>query len=339
MKKNILCILILLILVIAKFNTTFAVSNNENYIEEIEEDDEEETENNGGFFGINPIKIIEDAITKWTINIVNSLSTFFMDLTDSVIFPENSISVFKNVFEKIYSLSTSIAMSLLILMTLFKGFNTYILWKDGNPEENPIEIIVRYLFAIAMILCFKEIYNIFGNIVEEILNKIQELMAVSTRSDESFFTNLFNSSLGWAFIIIFIIIYIVQLAKAMITTLSKGIELFILRLGFPLACVNAVSTQASTFHSYTSSFVKAFFSVIVMKLLVSLSVTIIFNNPNPFGLAWSIASLVMVNKGSGLINQFIVPVQGGSGIIGSAMNQTGSSMIRQGLGKVPGIGK
>ena len=312
--------------------------------EDYEEDEDSEDSGGGGLFNLDLGKIIVDAITGWIVEGILKITDFFLDLTGSIIFPESSLNVLSSVYGNLYNLSLSIAMSLMLLMALYKGFNIYILWRDGNPEENPIEIVTRFLFAMALMLSFSELYNIAGNIVEDILNKINEILSISHSSSSLNIAGAIASfPIGVVCTIIFMIIYIVQLIKAMISTMSKGIELFILRLGFPLACVDAVNPQASSFHSYVSSFIKAFFSVIVMKLLVSLSVSIFINNFNPVGLVWSISSLIMVNKGSQLINQFIVPHQGGGGMLSSAMNQAGGSMINKGVGnmakKIPGIGK
>ena len=287
----------------------------------------------------NMFGFIEEWIIKSIAEAVLKLSDFCLQLTSSVIYPENSLNVISSVYYNLYNISLSIAISLMLLMALYHGFNTYILWRDGNPEENPIEIITRYLFAIAIMLSFREIYGICGGIVEEIITKINQVLVVSTKSIDNI-VDVGEKILGFVCTIIFFIVYIFQLIKAMLAIMSKGIELLIIRLGFPIACVSAVTPQASTFHAYVSSLIKAFFSVIVMKLLILLSVAIFFNNTNPIGLAWSISSLIMVNKGSALINQFIIPQQGGGGgFIGSAMSQAGGNMIRKMGGKIPGLGK
>ena len=289
-------------------------------------------------------KILIDTFTSWVSNVVLSITDFFLNLTDSIIFPERSLPVFSEVFDALYNISYCLTMSLILLMTLYNGFSIYILWKDGSPEENPFEIIIRYLCAIALVFCFKEIYYIAGSIVEDIIGHINSVLSIPhDTSSINVAEGIASFPVGAVCSIIFMIVYVVQLIKAMVSTMSKGIELFILRIGFPIACVDAVSPQASSFNSYVTSFVKAFFSVIVMKLLVSLSIAIFINNFNPLGLVWSIASLVMVNKGSHLLNQFIIPIQGGSGgMLGGAINNAGSSMLSKGLqgmaGKIPGVG-
>lgn len=296
--------------------------------------DLDEVENSKGIFST-----IIDEFLKWLLesllNILLTINDTFLDLTNSVLFPENAIGIIGNIYSNLYSLSLSISLSLMVLMTLSKGFNTYILWRDGSPEEHPFEVIIRHLFAIAMALSFNELYLIATNIVNEILGKVSDVVSLSNAGNYNDIINDLTNKLGIVFIIVFLVLYIVQLIKAMFATISKGIELLILRLGFPLACVSAVTPHASTYHSVVSSFIKAFLSVIVMKILVGLSLGIMFNNPGVESFIWAIGTLFMVNKSSQLLNQFIVPQQGGGGgMLSSSINQAGGGLINKGLHKL-----
>ena len=105
--------------------------------EDYEEDEDSEDSGGGGLFNFDLGKMIVDAITGWIVEGILKITDFFLDLTGSIIFPESSLNVLSSVYGNLYNLSLSIAMSLMLLMALYKCFNIYILWRDGNPEEIP----------------------------------------------------------------------------------------------------------------------------------------------------------------------------------------------------------
>lgn len=265
---------------------------------------------------------ITNGISEWLADFWNLID--YKTVTRTALHPESEFSVFSVVYSGLYSLVLTLSLSLLILKTLLYGFNVYILWRNGSPEENPFEIIVRHLFAIGIMLSFQEIYTIVGNIAEEILNRINQI--VSPGAGVNFVSVILNLLVGPGFLVafIFIIVYFIEYVKAIITTAAKGIELFIFRIGAPLACVSATTPQAGVFNQYIMSIIKSILSIFIMVIALNLSITIINAKPNLTGLLWATASLKLVNRGSALLSQFTTaPNQGGGGGMGGMLLQAG----------------
>ena len=116
------------------------------------------------------------------------------------------------------------------------------------------------------------------------------------------------------------IIYIVQLIKAMISTMSKGMELFILRLGFPLACVGLVNPDGGVFKSYSEKLIKSVLTVLVQIILCKIAIVLIFNVKLLFG----IAAIIMAIKTPKFLQEFMLG--GGTGGISNVIVTTSKTM-------------
>lgn len=301
-----------------------------------EKEDEDDNEDSGGFDLLGLISGIKDGIVNgikkliseffedtlgkmiisWTSDLMNTVD--FKTVSKTALMPENTFSVFTTFYNNLYVVFMTLSLSLLILKTLMYGFNVYILWRNGSPDENPMEMITRYLFAIALILVFKDLYNIIINISVEILDKINtSLVTPKFNFAEHMLSNMFppTAMISTFFTIIFVIIFIIEYIKGIVTLASKGIELFILRLGSTIAIISATTPQASIFNQYISALLKQILSIFIMTISLNLTLSIIMNKPNLIGFIWATAALKFVNKASSLLSQFsTTPNQGGGGV-------------------------
>ena len=298
------------------------------WLDEYEAESEENDEGSGWF---NPMELITgiidgiknlikdffentigDLISTWITDILNTVD--FKTVSKTALAPEEVFSVFGTIFNGLYRLFMSLSLSLLILKTLMYGFNVYILWRNGSPDENPIEMITRYIFAIALILSFNDLYKIIINISTDILNNINNLVVPHLNVSELILSNMFAPGVNFLFTVIFIVIFIIEYIKGLVTLASKGIELFILRLGSSIAIISATTPQASIFNQYISAIIKQILSIFIMTISLNISLTIIADHPNLLGFLWASAAIKQVNKASSLLSQFTTtPNQGGGG--------------------------
>ena len=71
-------------------NYMYDSGDDEGYDESVEE-----SENNAGWFNFDLGKMITDAITGWIVDAILKFTDFFLDLSDSIVFPEKSILNFR----------------------------------------------------------------------------------------------------------------------------------------------------------------------------------------------------------------------------------------------------
>lgn len=290
--------------------------------EDIENEDidssSDEEKSGDGFFGFE-FPDIGKMIQDW---IINSIKDIFVGMTkqknepdgltpngmflNNVLHLENHLPIMGNYYTALSVYLKSIALSVVILYVLWYGFKVYILWKDGNPEENPKELLVRLFVATAFILCGEEILTIATSFVSSVINKI---MSISSSTSGGSLLDQFERIMTIIGIlgIIFEILYFVEYWKMMLNTMKLGIEFFILKLIMPLPCVNIISPNSNTWNAYVSTLIKAYAGICLNVLLLSIGVKIHDTGAGgAFCGLWASAFLSLANKSKEMLGQFIV---------------------------------
>lgn len=72
-----------------------------------------------------------------------------------------------DLFEALFDIVFGFGVSLIILKFLKKGFETYVLWSDGDADEEPIALLTNFFKAMAVAVCFPTMYGWLAGIVEE----------------------------------------------------------------------------------------------------------------------------------------------------------------------------
>lgn len=81
-------------------------------------------------------------------------------------------------FNQIYQIIFSYATYLLVIVFIAKAIKTYFMMREGDSDQNPIQLVIGMLKAVIIMICFKEIYTIGVGIVGEFLNSILGVMNV-----------------------------------------------------------------------------------------------------------------------------------------------------------------
>ena len=70
--------------------------------------------------------------------------------------------------ERLFNLFYTVAVSLMVLKFLWKGFQIYVLWRDGDSDVSPHNMLIGALLAIAVCVAFPTLYNIATDITCDI---------------------------------------------------------------------------------------------------------------------------------------------------------------------------
>ena len=76
----------------------------------------------------------------------------------------------------------SYACFILVIVFISKLIKTYFLHDNGDPEKSPIHLVIGMLKAVIVMICFKEVYDIFVGITSNLLSSILGAMPVKTVS-------------------------------------------------------------------------------------------------------------------------------------------------------------
>lgn len=134
------------------------------------------------------VDMLVELIQKFIDGSSATLNSLFKSMINVVFFIErelNSIQVENGVrinFNNIYNIIFSYACFILVIIFIAKLIRIYFLQNDGDAEKNPLHLIVGMIKAVIVMICCKEIYDLFVGIVSSFLNSILSAMPVQTVS-------------------------------------------------------------------------------------------------------------------------------------------------------------
>ena len=253
-------------------------------------------------------------------NVINSA---FNGLIDMCFNAENYItSNFGSTvidFSQLKALILSLAVSLIVLKFLKKGFDMYILWTDGEADTPPLTYIVYFIRAIVTAVSFSILYDWVISIAKSFVGE-SILTAMNMANNVSLTTTIANIATSGLFTAIVALIALILLFVLYIQFLMRALEMFVLKLGFPLACVGLVNPDGGVFKSYSEKIIKSILTVLVQIILCKIAIILIMNVKMLFG----IAAIIMAIKTPKFLQEFMLG--GGTGGISNVIVTTSKTM-------------
>lgn len=117
-----------------------------------------------------------------------TLNSLFKSMVNLVFFIERELNAIqveggsKIDFNGIYQVIFSYACFILVIVFISKLIKTYFLHDNGDPEKSPIHLVIGMLKAVIVMICFKEVYDIFVGVTSNLLSSILGAMPVKTVS-------------------------------------------------------------------------------------------------------------------------------------------------------------
>ena len=213
----------------------------------------------------------------------------------------------------LFEILLGFGVSLIILKFLKKGFECYVMWTDGDPDSEPIQLIIRFVQAIAVAVCFPVMYGWLADITEKLTNQLITAIGASTNYDWQAWVNGLSSAglvtaiFGLVLVICYFILYF--------QFLMRGVEIMILRIGLPLACTGLLDNDKGVFKTYLTKFFQSTVAVMVQISLCKLGVGMMMNVGINLNVFWGIACLVLAIKTPRFLSEFMVPTGGGGGMV------------------------
>lgn len=213
----------------------------------------------------------------------------------------------------LFQILLGFGVSLIILKFLKKGFECYVMWTDGDPDSEPTQLIIRFVQAVAVAVCFPVMYGWLADITEDLTNQLITAIGASTNYDWQAWVNGLSSAglvtaiFGLIFVICYFILYF--------QFLMRGVEIMILRIGLPLACTGLLDNDKGVFKTYLTKFFQSTVAVMVQISLCKLGVGMMMNVGINLNVFWGIACLVLAIKTPRFLSEFMVPTGGGGGMV------------------------
>ena len=133
---------------------------------------------------------------------------------------------------------------------------------------------------------------------------LESLNVAETMDITATIAGLASSSL---FSAIMSIIALVMLFVLWVQFIIRGAEIFVLKLGFPLACVGLVNADGGVFTQYISKLLKSMLTVLVQILCCKLGLSLLFSGQ----LIYTIAMIILAIKTPKMLQEFMLGGGGG----------------------------
>jgi len=234
-----------------------------------------------------------------------------------------------NLTDVLFEVLLGFGVSLIILKFLKKGFECYVLWTDGDPDTEPISLVIRFIQAVAVAICFPTMYEWLAEITEELTNQLLDAIGLSSNFNWMVWIDGL-SSIGLT-TAIFGLIFVICYFMLFFQFLKRGLEIFILRLGVPLSCVGLLDNDKGVFRTYINKFFQTVLAVVIQIVLCKMGVALMLNLGFNINMLWGISCMAMAIKTPEFLREFMVPATGGSG--GMVVNNMYHSVRLVGMAK------
>lgn len=141
--------------------------------------------------------------------------------------------------------------------------------------------------AVIVMICFKEIYNIFVGIVQEFLNSILNTMPIQTSDLAEMLSGNIQGGIFTAIAcLVLLIVWLILICQF----IMKGVELLVMRMGIPFASIGLLNSDNGVFPEYIRNFFMTAFTLVVQMSLLNLSIVTLGNGHLIYGIAIAIVS-------------------------------------------------
>ena len=271
--------------------------------------------------------LLISAILTGCLSYVNNILT---GLVPMALNAENFMSTLagNNGFSQVFNIFFALGISLIVLKFLKKGFETYVLWTEGDADADPLLLLTNFFKALAVAVSFPVLYGWLVEIVNEMTNKL--LSAIGTGMQEDFSTlisgvasaGLFTAIVSLIFFIVFFFLYV--------QFLMRGLEMLILRIGLPVACVGLLDSDKGVFRTYMQKFFQSTFSIIIQIALAKLGVGLMLNAH----VFWGLAAVMLSVRTPKFLQEFMITSGGNpSGAMGTVYQTVRLVQIAKGAFK------
>lgn len=207
---------------------------------------------------------------------------------------------------QIFDIFFGFGVSLIVLKFLKKGFEQYILWTEGDADTEPLILLTGFFKALAIAVSFPTLYGWLAEIIEDLTDQL--IKAISNGMETDFSAVITGISSAGLFTAIISLIFFICFFLLYLQFLTRGLEIFILRVGLPLACVGLMDADKGVFRTYIQKFFQSTLAVLVQIVLAKMGVALMLNTH----VLWGIAALLLALRTPRFLQEFII-VSGGHG--------------------------
>ena len=253
-------------------------------------------------------------LAMMTLFIENSLPTMVSNNAVPGSNPElqQVANILQVAMSKLQILCLGMAVSMIVLKFLKKGFETYVLWTDGDPDTDPLLLTTNFFKALAMAMVFPVLYGYLADITQWMSDQVREVCGISSSYQLLDPASLISTGL---FNIISVLVAIIMLIVLYLQFGKRGIEMFVLRLAYAIGCVGLIDSDKAMYKAMTQKLYQCCATIVVQVGLSQLALSVIVSGHPIIGI-FIVSAALSTPK---FLQEFMVP--SGSGVNANTIYQ------------------
>ena len=212
------------------------------------------------------------------------------------------------------AVTTGIAITLVLLMCLKQIFAIYVMETEGDADANPLQLIVKASQAIALISCNAYVFNLLMRLANAFSDEVTGGVDVQgiVPLVAQIITSITSGMIALpVFLILLLILVIIMGIKAGI----RGAELALMKILFPIFCVDLLSVNREKWSSFIASYLVTFFGYTLEIFCIKMFITNFSGGTSLSGYVVSVAWMYMAIKTPEWLQKYTY-TSGLKGIIG-----------------------
>lgn len=276
---------------------------------------------------------IQDILDAVLYEIARMWAELFTMLGRTVFFIEDGIGsvIGSDIIDNLFTFMSAFAISLVLLKVLKKGFWTYILWRDGDPDTPIQQVAINVVLAVVTAIAFPTLYSWFAEVCLWLIEKMSfaAFGIMSTTIDAADLTRMITAITIAGFVpVVATIIYFIMLFILYLQFIKRSAELLLLRLGFPLACLGLLDSDNGVFTTTVKTFIQVALTSICQLFCMACSISIFIRAYTSMANLLYCIAFCMAAFATPRMLQFILMPTGGGG-----MQKVGSTLYAANLVK------
>lgn len=277
--------------------------------------------------------IFEGLLSELGKHVVEGLNQLMLFQFNFIFFAEKYVPVpgMLAFFQGAMKVSSLFSISLLVLLFLKKGFDTYVLWTAGDADQDTVSLLVRFITAIATISLFPILYEFLARETSQLALRFVEQLSnegeATLRLVVPEIAGKEGGFVSWCLYFVAVIMFVLLFFQFF----KKGLEMIVLRIGLPLAACGLIASDGGVFPAYLQMFTKSAITILIQLVLFRIFVLFLsYGADDLHALIWAIACLGLSLKTPQLVQQFVVPTaRGGGGGVMSGLTRLAMLLRRR----------
>lgn len=234
---------------------------------------------------------IKDSFTGSLMDDIYKMMVYFQeatsDMIQSVFFIEESLALSGTLNAHRVNSALSAAylfmIALVALKLCWQGYKVYVLWKDGEAEVSPVNMLVNSIYAMGVALAFPVLYKIGFEVAIGISRSIANVFPFSLMLEESIILgdapdlvkNLFSTMSQNIVVCVLLLAYCIIYVILFFKMLFRGVHLLLYRLGVPFAVVGLVNSDGGIWKSYVQIYFQQLMITLIQDFCIRMSLVLL----------------------------------------------------------------